>query len=179
MFETLGIKAQRVRNPQDIEGLAGLVIPGGESTAIANLLRIHGMYEPLLEAHTNGMAFFGTCAGAILLAREAKGKRDDQRLLGLLDASIDRNAYGRQVDSFEATIPFKGVKSSEVRGVFIRAPRFKRLGAAVEVLSATPQGEPLAVRQGAVLAVTFHPELTTDNRVHRYFLEHCVSPSRG
>jgi 5'-phosphate synthase pdxT subunit len=156
--------------------LDGLVIPGGESTAIANLMRIHGLYEPIIAAYAQGkgLALLGTCAGAIMLARKAQGARTDQRLLAVLDVEIARNAYGRQRDSFETTVPFDGVADGEVRGIFIRAPRFTALGANVEVLSCSPEGEALAVRQDRILALAFHPELTTDTRVHRYFLEQVI-----
>lgn len=174
IIRSLGVEVRGVRNPADLADIEGLIIPGGESTAIANLMRIHGMYEPIIDAHKGGMALFGTCAGAILLAQHAEGARADQRLLGLLDVTIARNAYGRQVDSFETTVPFLGVEGAEVRGIFIRAPRFIQLGPAIEVLSRSDEGEALAVRQGRVLALAFHPELTDDDRVHRYFLEQVV-----
>jgi len=174
MLQSLGVTASKVRNPIDLEDLDGLIIPGGESTAIAKLMNIHHLYEPLIQAHAQGLAFFGTCAGAILLARKAEGARNDQRLLALLDVCIARNAYGRQVDSFETIVPFASVESSEVRGIFIRAPRFTKLSPKVAILSVNAEGQPLAVQQGRVLALAFHPELTDDNRVHRYFLEHVV-----
>ena len=174
MFEGLGADTRLVRWPAELDGLDGLVIPGGESTAIAKLLAIHGLYEPLRAAHAAGMAVFGTCAGAILMARDIEGARPDQEPLALMDVRIRRNAYGRQIDSFETAVPFDGVAGGPVKAVFIRAPRFADLGPGVQVLAAGDDGEPLAVREGRALAVAFHPELTDDDRVHAYFLESVV-----
>ena len=124
MLEGLGADTRLVRWPSELERLDGLVIPGGESTAIAKLLAIHGMYGPLRAAHAGGMAVFGTCAGAILMARDIEGARLDQEPLALMDVRIRRNAYGRQIDSFETTVPWAGIEGDPVKGVFIRAPRF-------------------------------------------------------
>ncbi len=169
----LGAQTVDVRTAEQLEGLDGLIIPGGESTAISKLMTIAGMHEAIRNAHENGMAIFGTCAGAILLSRDIEGAVAGQVPLGLLDVSIRRNAYGRQVASFETSIPFEGIEGDGVRAVFIRAPRFSEMGEGVEVL-ARLDGEPVAVRQGRILAVAFHPELTPDTRVHRYFLEQVV-----
>lgn len=174
MLDGLGVDTRLVRWPDELDGLDGLVMPGGESTAIAKLLAIHGLYEPLRAAHADGMAVFGTCAGAILMARDIEGARPDQEPLALMDVRIRRNAYGRQIDSFETTVPWTGIEGGPVKGVFIRAPRFADRGPGVEVLSTAEDGEPLAVREGRALAVAFHPELTDDDRVHAYFLEHVV-----
>ena len=174
MLEGLGADTRLVRWPSELERLDGLVIPGGESTAIAKLLAIHGMYGPLRAAHAAGMAVFGTCAGAILMARDIEGARSDQEPLALMDVRIRRNAYGRQIDSFETTVPWAGIEGDPVKGVFIRAPRFADLGEGVEVLSTSEDGEPLAVREGRALAAAFHPELTDDSRVHAFFLERVV-----
>lgn len=174
MFEGLGAETRLVRWPADLEGLDGLAIPGGESTAIAKLLAIHGMYGPLRAAHAAGMAVFGTCAGAILMARDIEGARPDQEPLALMDVRIRRNAYGRQIDSFETAVPWAGIEGGPVKGVFIRAPRFADLGPGADVLAAADDGEPLAVREGRSLAVAFHPELTDDTRVHAFFLERVV-----
>lgn len=174
MFEGLGAETRLVRWPADLEGLDGLAIPGGESTAIAKLLAIHGMYGPLRAAHAAGMAVFGTCAGAILMARDIEGARPDQEPLALMDVRIRRNAYGRQIDSFETAVPWAGIEGGPVKGVFIRAPRFADLGPGADVLAAADDGEPLAVREGRSLAVAFHPELTDDARVHAFFLERVV-----
>ena len=155
MLEGLGADTRLVRWPSELERLDGLVIPGGESTAIAKLLAIHGMYGPLRAAHAAGMAVFGTCAGAILMARDIEGARSDQEPLALMDVRIRRNAYGRQIDSFETTVPWAGIEGDPVKGVFIRAPRFADLGEGVEVLSTSEDGEPLAVREGRALAAAF------------------------
>ena len=174
MLDGLGAETRLVRWPDELEGLDGLVMPGGESTAIAKLLAIHGLYGPLRAAHADGMAVLGTCAGAILMARDIEGARPDQEPLALMDVRIRRNAYGRQIDSFETTVPWAGIDGGPVKGVFIRAPRFDRLGPGVEVLCAAEDGEPLAVREGRALAVAFHPELTDDERVHAFFLDRIV-----
>lgn len=174
MLDGLGAATRPVRWPGDLEGLDGLVIPGGESTAIAKLLAIHGLYGPLRAAHAGGLAVFGTCAGAILMARDIEGARPDQEALALMDVRIRRNAYGRQIDSFETAVPFAGIEGGPVKAVFIRAPRFADRGPGVEVLAAAEDGEPLALREGRCLAVAFHPELTDDARVHAYFLEEVV-----
>ena len=166
MLEGLGADTRLVRWPSELERLDGLVIPGGESTAIAKLLAIHGMYGPLRAAHAAGMAVFGTCAGAILMARDIEGARPDQEPLALMDVRIRRNAYGRQIDSFETTVPWAGIEGGPVKGVFIRAPRFADLGAGVEVLSTSEDGEPLAVREGRALA----------SRAHRRFPRACFLP---
>lgn len=173
-LQALGAETVDVRYPQDLEGLDGLIIPGGESTAIAKLLAIHGLYEPIRKAYEGGMAIFGTCAGAILLAKEIEDARPDQVPLGLLDVTIKRNAYGRQIDSFETDVPFEGISDGPVRAIFIRAPRFDHLGEGVSVLSRSQDGEPTAVRQGRLLAIAYHPELTGDMRVHTYFLKQVI-----
>ena len=170
---SLGAETVDVRLPEHLRDLDGLIIPGGESTAISKLMTLYGMQKAIVDRYREGMAIFGTCAGAILLSREIEGAVEGQTPLGLLDVTIRRNAYGRQIASFETTVPFKGVEGGGVRAVFIRAPRFDHIGPDVEVLSIL-DGEPVAVRQGRVLAVAFHPELTPDTGVHRYFMEHVV-----
>ncbi|HXV33442.1 MAG TPA: pyridoxal 5'-phosphate synthase glutaminase subunit PdxT [Gaiellaceae bacterium] len=157
MLRRLGADAVEVRRPEQLEGLGGLVVPGGESTAIQRLMRIGGLEEPV--AAFPG-ALFGTCAGMILL---------DRAHLGLLDVEVARNAFGRQVASFEADVDLEG-EDGPVRGVFIRAPRLVEVGPEVEVLGRL-EGEPVLVRQGRVLAASFHPELTDDTRVHARFLD--------
>lgn len=163
----LGIEAVEVRRCQQIEGLSGLVLPGGESTTLLNLMSDEPWFETLRGFHREGGALFGTCAGALLLAREVRGP--SQPSLGLLDAVIERNAYGRQVDSFEVTIEAPALGDG-LRAVFIRAPRFVALGPDVEVL-ARHDDEPVLVRQGRVLAATFHPEIAADSRLHRLFAD--------
>lgn len=156
-----------VRRTAELAGLDGLVIPGGESTTLLNLMRDEPWFEALTEFATRGGHLFGTCAGAILLSREVLGP--SQPSLGLLDAVVERNAYGGQVDSFEADIGVRGFKQP-LHAVFIRAPRFRSVSADVEVL-ARLDDEPVLVQQGRVLACTFHPELTLDRRIQRLFLE--------
>lgn len=160
-----GTTGRAVRRVAELAGLDALVIPGGESTALLNLMADEPWFDALHAFHAEGGALFGTCAGAILLAREVRGP--SQPSLGLLDAVVERNAYGRQADSFEATLDTPALGGS-VSGVFIRAPRFRALGPGVEVL-ASRHGEPVLVRQGRVWAATFHPELTPDASVHRAF----------
>jgi 5'-phosphate synthase pdxT subunit len=170
--EGLDVDVREVRTPRDLEGLAGLVVPGGESTTLLKLLAPDdlGLAIGRFVREQGGRAF-GTCAGAILLSREVTSPA--QASLGLLDAAIERNAYGRQIDSFVAQLrpePGSGLGDASLEAVFIRAPRFAALGADVEVLARGPGGEPVLVRQGPVLAATFHPELTRDLRVHALFL---------
>jgi len=159
-----GVRA--VRRVGELRGLHGLVLPGGESTTLLKLMAEEDWFAALRAFHTQGGALLGTCAGAILLAREVNGPR--QPSLGLLDAAIDRNAYGRQVDSFEAEVEVPAL-GLPLRGVFIRAPRFADTGPAVEVLGRL-DGAPVLVRQGKVLAATFHPEIAGDDRLHRMFV---------
>ena len=163
----LGAEVVEVRRPAALETLAGLILPGGETTTLLNLMQDDAWFDELSRFHARGGALWGTCAGAILLSRDVVDPV--QPSLGLLDAVIARNAFGRQVDSFEANLDVRG-HDEPLRAVFIRAPRFRELGSQVEVLSVY-EGEPVLVRQGNVLACTFHPELTQDDRLHRLFLE--------
>jgi 5'-phosphate synthase pdxT subunit len=160
--------AAEVRTPEEIRGLLGLIIPGGESTTVGKLMTRWGLDAAIREEHDRGMAIFGTCTGMILLARRIEGS--DQFRLGLMDATVRRNAFGRQVDSFEADLPVPALGNEPVRGVFIRAPLIVEAGPAVERLSEIPEGVVLA-REGRCLASAFHPELTPDLRLHRRFLE--------
>jgi 5'-phosphate synthase pdxT subunit len=157
MLRRLGAEPVEVRKPEQLEELDGLVIPGGESTAIARLVRLYGLEEAIRRFER---PLFGTCAGMILL---------DRRHLGLLDLEVSRNAYGRQVASFEADLELLG-EEEPLRGIFIRAPRVAEVGPEVEVL-AELDGEPVLLREGRVLVAAFHPELTADTRVHERFLE--------
>ncbi len=161
----LGGEVPRVRRVSELAGLAGLVIPGGESTTLLNLMRDEPWFEALRAFHDRGGWLFGTCAGAILLAREVRGPA--QPSLGLLDVTVERNAFGRQAASFEAALEVVGV-ASPVRAAFIRAPRFRVIGAGVEVL-AQLRGEPVLVSAGRVLAATFHPEVVGETRLHALF----------
>ena len=169
-----GAQPSHLRRPEDLEGLHGLVLPGGESTTISRLLQVFDLLDPLRAAVAGGLPVYGSCAGMILLAREVLDGRPDQQGIGGLDVVVRRNAFGRQVDSFEADLPFAGV--GVVHAVFIRAPWVERTGAGVEVLAAVPGNGPaagrvVAVRQGPVLATSFHPELTGDHRVHGLFVD--------
>jgi pyridoxal 5'-phosphate synthase pdxT subunit len=157
MLRRLGAEVVEVRKPEELDGLDGLVVPGGESTAIARLIDVYGLEGAIREFEG---PVFGTCAGLIMLDREH---------LGLVDLTVRRNAYGRQVASFETDLALAG-DDEPLRGVFIRAPRVEQTGPEVEIL-ATHDGEPVLVRQGRFLAATFHPELTDDSRVHELFLE--------
>jgi 5'-phosphate synthase pdxT subunit len=157
MLRRLGADPVEVRKPEQLQGLDGLVIPGGESTTFMRLMRLYGLEEAVRGFER---PILGTCAGLIVLDREH---------LGLLDVDVERNAYGRQVASFEADLDLAG-ESDPLRGVFIRAPRVERVGGDVEVL-AELDGEPVLLRQGRFLVATFHPELTDDTRVHRLFLD--------
>jgi 5'-phosphate synthase pdxT subunit len=157
MLRRLGADVVEVRKPEQLDGLDGLVIPGGESTTFMRLMRLYGLDEAIRRF---GRPVFGTCAGMIVLDRDH---------LGLVDLVVDRNAYGRQVASFEADLDLEG-DDEQLRGVFIRAPRVREVGAGVEVL-AEHDGEPVLVRDGRFLLASFHPELTEDTRVHERFLE--------
>jgi 5'-phosphate synthase pdxT subunit len=161
-----GADVVEVRLPEQLDGLDGLVIPGGESTTITKLAALYGLDESI---RAFGRPIFGTCAGMILLAREAVDGVPGQPLLGLVDLSVRRNGYGRQVHSFEADLELRG-ESEPLRGVFIRAPRVEEVGAGVDVL-AEHDGHPVLLRQGRILVASFHPELTDDPRVHRRFLQ--------
>jgi 5'-phosphate synthase pdxT subunit len=157
MLRRLGAEVVEVRLPEQLEGLDGLVIPGGESTAITRLMRLYGLEEAIRRFRG---AVLGTCAGMILLDRDH---------LGLVDVTVDRNAYGRQVASFEADLRLEG-DEEPLRGVFIRAPRIREAGPGVEVL-AERDGEPVLLRDGRFIVASFHPELTGDTRVHERFLD--------
>ncbi len=169
IVEGLGAAVRPVRLPRDVAGLDALIVPGGESTTIAKGMARDGLYEPIEERIAGGMPVLGTCAGAILLARSVENH--PVRTLGVLDAVAARNAYGTQVDSF--TAPADAGAAAGLEGlecVFIRAPRLRSPGRGVEVL-AQVDGEPVLVREGRVIAATFHPELTDDTRVHRLLLD--------
>ncbi len=172
VLEHLGIAAPEVRLPKDLEGLDGLIIPGGESTTIVRLMRTSHLLEPLRKLAGDGFPIWGTCAGMILLAKRV----DDTGIPALeaMDITVRRNAFGRQVDSFEADLHVPALGDPPYRAVFIRAPIIEDIGPAVEVLARLPEGTPVAARQGRLLATAFHPELTSDDRFHRFFLEHIV-----
>jgi 5'-phosphate synthase pdxT subunit len=172
-FSALGVPVREVRRVAELEGLGGLMIPGGESTTLLNLMRDEPWFFALRRFHEAGGVLAGTCAGAILLSREV---RPNQPSLALLDAVIERNAYGRQVDSFQARVDAPAL-GGQVEGVFIRAPRFRALFPEVRVL-ARHAGEPVLVQQGRVVAGTFHPELTGSRSLHRYLADLARHPGR-
>ncbi len=168
MLEGLGVSVVRVKTASDLEAVSGLIIPGGESTVIGKLMAIYGLDKEIRRRVAEGtLAAWGTCAGAILLAKDC----GDERVEGLrvMDIVVERNAYGRQLDSFETEVEFGG---RAVKAVFIRAPRIVKVGERVEIL-ALRGGEIVAARDGKLMATCFHPELTDDRSVHEYFLEMC------
>jgi 5'-phosphate synthase pdxT subunit len=169
VLERLGVVAPEVRLPKDLEGLDGLIIPGGESTTIVRLMRTSHLLEPLHKLAGDDFPIWGTCAGMILLAK----RLDDTGIPALeaMDITVRRNAFGRQVDSFEADLHVPALGDPPYRAVFIRAPIIEDVGPAVEVLARLREGPPVAARQGRLLATAFHPELTRDDRFHRFFLE--------
>ena len=172
MLARLGADAYPARTSADIEKADGIVLPGGESTTIGKLLARYGVDKAIQTAAGQGKAIYGTCAGLILLAREiaaGTGERGGQPTLGLLNITVARNAFGRQVDSFEAELDIPALGSESLRAVFIRAPSIVETGPEVETLAAY-DGQPVFVRQGKILGSAFHPELTDDDRSHRLFL---------
>jgi 5'-phosphate synthase pdxT subunit len=162
---------REVRTPRDLCDLDGLIVPGGESTTIGKLLVAYGLEEPIRAAALGGLPVWGTCAGMILLAREIVGGEPDGRI-GLMDLTVQRNAFGRQIDSFEVDLPFAGL-DHPIHAVFIRAPTVQRVGPEAEALATLPDGRVVAARQGNLLATAFHPELTPDVSLHRWFVERC------
>lgn len=167
VLEALGAPAVEVRVPGDLSGVDALVLPGGETTTMSKLLVTSGLEPAIAERLAEGMPAFGTCAGLILLATEVLDGRPDQRSFGVLDVSVRRNGYGRQVDSFETDIDVAGM--GRFPAVFIRAPRVTRAGKDVEVMASVGE-DPVLVRHGRVLAAAFHPELSRDLRLHDLFL---------
>lgn len=163
---SIGVQSIEVRTPEQLNSVDALLMPGGESSTMSQLLESSGLFDPIASRIADGMPVFGTCAGMILLASEILDGRSDQRSFSAIDISVRRNAFGRQVDSFEATI---NSPVGEFHGVFIRAPRIERVGDEVEVLGSI-NNEPVLVRQGNVLAASFHPELSNDARLHEYFV---------
>lgn len=166
-LEAAGAEAVAVKQVQQLEELQGLVIPGGESTTIGKLMRKYGFMEAIADFSAQGKPLFGTCAGLIVLADEIEGQEDAH--LRLMDMTVARNAFGRQQESFETDLVVKGI-DEPVRAVFIRAPLIKKVGSEVEVLS-TYRDEIVTARQGHLLAVSYHPELTDDYRLHAYFVD--------
>ncbi|MCU1611042.1 MAG: Glutamine amidotransferase subunit pdxT [Pseudonocardiales bacterium] len=179
-----GLDSVLVRRAEELAEVDALILPGGESTTMSRLLVAFDLMEPLRVRLAEGMPAYGSCAGMILLCRKILDGRPDQRQLAVLDAVVRRNAFGRQVDSFEADLDFVGILNGPVRAVFIRAPWVEQVGSDVEVLARVPEvaaagsaaGRIVAIRQGSVLATAFHPELTGDRRVHQLFCEMVTSP---
>ncbi|HEY3194144.1 MAG TPA: pyridoxal 5'-phosphate synthase glutaminase subunit PdxT [Candidatus Dormibacteraeota bacterium] len=167
-LEACGARTRIVRTLEDLDGLDGIVLPGGESTTMTMLMERVGLVEPLRKAIAEGLPTLATCAGMIVLARDITDGMADQRGMGLLDIAVRRNGYGRQVDSFEAELEIAGLNGKTFPGVFIRSPLVESVGSSEVV--ATHDGRPVAVRQGRILALCFHPELTTDRRLHREFV---------
>ncbi|MGO8871507.1 MAG: pyridoxal 5'-phosphate synthase glutaminase subunit PdxT [Acidimicrobiales bacterium] len=177
-LEALGETVRPVRSPDDLAGLRGLVLPGGESTTLSLLLESSGLFDPLREALLGGLPVLGTCAGMILLAGTVLDGRPDQRRFGMIDLDIRRNGYGRQVASFECDVEVPVLGEEPLHAVFIRAPVVERSGPRVEVLAVLPgpgdgtgRDRPVICRQGPVLTTSFHPELTGDRRLHQLFVE--------
>jgi len=174
-LESSGARGVTVRRPAELAQIDGLIIPGGESTTMSNLLAVFDLIEPLRARLADGLPAYGSCAGMILLASEILDTRPDARHLDSLDITVRRNAFGRQVDSFETDLEVIGIDGGPVRAVFIRAPWVERVGEHVEVLATVPHGPAagrvVAVRQNSVLATSFHPEVTGDDRVHALFVD--------
>lgn len=166
-LERCAVAAVEVRKPQELDGLDGLIIPGGESTTIGKMMVDWGLLDKIRARAAEGMAVYGTCAGMILLAKDIVGS--EQPRLGLMDARVRRNAFGRQLESFEADLRVAELGPEPIRAVFIRAPYIESAGPAVKVLASV--GEHIVIaRQGKLLATAFHPELTGDDRIHNYFI---------
>lgn len=168
-LKSLGVDVAEVRRPEHLDAVDALVMPGGESTTMSMLLESSELFDPIGERLAAGMAVFGTCAGLILLSAEIEDGRDDQRCFGRFDLTVQRNGYGRQIESFETDLETTLV-GDPVHAVFIRAPRIARVGADVEVL-ATVEDEPVLVREGNALGAAFHPELANGEQIHRLFLD--------
>ena len=171
-----GVHSSLVRRPSELEAVDALVIPGGESTTISKLARIFDIFQPIQERISAGMPVYGSCAGMILLADRVEDAIVGQESFGGLDVTVRRNAFGRQVDSFETDLTFKGITQPPIRAVFIRAPWVESVGPSVEVL-AEVDGHPVAVRSDHLFATSFHPELTGDNRIHKFFIEEVCEPA--
>jgi len=166
MLRKCNVETIEARLKEDLENIDGLIIPGGESTTIGNLMQKNGLDKEIIKKHRHGMAIYGTCAGAILLAKEIVESK--QPRLGLLDISIKRNDYGRQIDSFEAGLEIENI--GKFNGIFIRAPIISKINNRIETLS-TLNNKPVLIQHKNILASTFHPELTNDKRVHEYFIK--------
>ena len=171
-----GVNPITVRRPAELDQIDALVLPGGESTTIAQLSEVFGVYDLIKARIAQGMPVYGSCAGMILLANEILDAKQDQKSFGGLDITVRRNAFGRQVDSFESDISFADGSAELISAVFIRAPWVERVGDGVQVLAAVAT-HPVAVRSHTLFATSFHPELTGDHRIHRYFIEEVARPA--
>jgi 5'-phosphate synthase pdxT subunit len=172
---TCDVEALAVRRASEIESIDALVLPGGESTTIAQLAEVFGIFNLIKDKISNGMPVYGSCAGMILLADQILDAKEGQKSFGGLDITVRRNAFGRQVDSFESDIAFNDGSDQLIRAVFIRAPWVEKVSESVQVL-ASIDSHPVAVRSKTALATSFHPEITGDNRIHRYFIEQVARP---
>ena len=174
-----GVQGVEVRTPAELEKVDALIIPGGESTTIVSLAKTFEVFEPIKKQIAAGMPTYGSCAGMIMLANHIVAAKDGQETFGGIDITVRRNAFGRQVDSFESDISAPAFSKSPIRAIFIRAPWVEKVGKNVEILAtyegAGGESHPVAVRQGRLLATAFHPEITEDHSVHRYFLEKVCS----
>ncbi len=169
VLKRLGVQGREIRLPDQFADIDGLIIPGGESTTLSRLMNIYDLREPITRMANEGKAIWGTCAGMIMMAKEIT--EEDPVPLGLMDIGVLRNAFGRQVDSFEQDLIINQLDQVPFHGVFIRAPAIIRVGQEVDIMASLPDGQPVAVCQDKLMATAFHPELTGDNRLHRYFLD--------
>jgi len=178
----LNVESHEVKTLEEIQAVDALVIPGGESTTISKLAIAFGLMDPIRLRIAQGMPVYGSCAGMILLAKEIVDPASEQESFGGIDIKVRRNAFGRQVDSFESDLNVIGIHGDPVKAIFIRAPWVESAGPEVQVLAAVEvdgRSHPVAVRQGNALATSFHPEISGDNRIHRYFLEEICQPAVG
>lgn len=174
MVRKLGVDCIEVRLPRDLAQVDALIIPGGESTTIGKLLVAFDLMNPLRSRVAEGFPVYGSCAGAIVLARDVEGRGSDQPVIGAMNVRIRRNAFGRQVDSFEAETPISGLGEPPFHAVFIRAPIIESVGPGVSTLARLEDGSIVAAQQGPLVITSFHPELTDDTRFHAYFLDQVV-----
>lgn len=177
VLDSLGVTHRQVRRPSDLDGVSGLIIPGGESSVIDKLSRIFELRDPIVAAIAEGLPVLGTCAGLIMLSESLRGGIDGQQTFGGLSASVERNAFGTQVDSFETTIDMPVVDTTPVRAAFIRAPIIRDEGNGT-VIAVLPNGDIVGVREGNCVGISFHPEMVGENRVHSWWLNTVVAGAR-
>ena len=168
MLDSIGQNWDEIRLPDQLNDLDGLIIPGGESTTIVQLIDTYNLRMPIQRLASNGLAIWGTCAGMIVVAKTLSDKKPVP--LGLMDIDVSRNAFGRQIDSFETTVSVTGIKGEPIHAVFIRAPQILNMGPNVDILSTLENGNPVTVQENKILATSFHPELTEDTRMHELFV---------